>query len=235
VTPAGPRPQIGRARTLLSIDQLLALDAALIAAYRDHDGLCEAHPVARGRISRPPIPSAFSESLTALLAGTLYGAGTTAAYGGATNDLSVFSPDGRALTVEVKASGVSGFQELKERDLAADALVWVDFGSRYINGQGSVTFHHLPDPGRFAAPRRKLTLDVFLSAVEQFEDFRSITVLDIRELLTGRDGTGIAATAPQVRLVPATRRAAEDGADAPPEASPNRSKFDLRAYFRRRE
>lgn len=219
MTPTGPRSQRGRARRLLSIDQLLALDAALIAAYRDHEELCEAHPVARGRINRPPIPSAFSESLTALLAGTLCGAHTRVAYGGATSDLSVFSPDGRALTVEVKASGVSRFQELKERDLAADALVWVDFGSRYVNGQGSVTFHYLPDPCRYSAPRRKLTLDVFLSAVERFEDFRSITVLDIRELLAGADDTEIATAAPQVRIVPAMRRAAEDGADASPEPS----------------
>lgn len=186
----GSTSRRGRARTLLSVERLLALDDALIAAYRDHNALCELHPVARGHVSRPSIPSAFSESLTALLTGELYGVGATVAYGGVASDLLVFSPDGRALTVEVKASGVSRFQELKERDLAADALVWVDFGSRYVHGQGSVTFHHLPEPRRFAAPRRKLTLDVFLSAVEQFEDFRSIIVLDIRELLTGAQVQG---------------------------------------------
>jgi hypothetical protein len=219
VTSAGLTSRRSRTRTLLSVEQILALDAALIAAYRDHDALCDAHPVARGHVSRPPIPSAFSESLTAFLTGTLYGVGATVAYGGAASDLLVFSRDGRALTVEVKASGVSRFQELKERDLAADALVWVDFGSRYVNGHGPVTFNHLPRPGRFAAPRRKLTLDVFLSAVEQFEDFRSITVADIRELLTGVDGAGIATAAPQLRLVPATHLTGDDGVDASPAVS----------------
>ena len=160
VSTAGSTSRRGRARTLLSFDQLLALDAASIAAYRDHNALCDAHPVARGHISRPSIPSAFSESLTALLGAALYGAGATVAYGRAASDLLVFSPSGCALTVEVKASGVSRFQELKERDLAADALVRVDFGSRYVNGRGPATFHHLPDPVRFAAPRRKLTLDL---------------------------------------------------------------------------
>ena len=212
--PEGSTSRKGRARTLLSVEQLLAFDVALIAAYRDHAALCDTHPVARGQISRPSIPSAFSESLTALLGAALYGAGATVAYGGAASDLLVFSPNGRALTVEVKASGVSRFQELKERDLAADALVWVDFGSRYVEGQGPVTFHHLPDPGRFAAPRRKLTLDVFLRAVEQLEGFRSITVPDLRELLTGADATGITTAGPQLRLVPVTRPADEDKADA---------------------
>ncbi|HXD54854.1 MAG TPA: hypothetical protein VN618_08895 [Solirubrobacteraceae bacterium] len=202
-----------RARTLLSVEQLLALDAALIAAYRDHDALCERHPVARGHVSRPAIPSAFSESLTALLIGELYGVDATVAFGGVASDLLVISPDG-ALTVEVKASGVSRFQELKERDLAADALVWVDFGSRYVHGQGSVTFHHLPQPRRFAAPRRKLTLDLFLRSVEQLEGFRSITVLDISELLTGAGGAEIVTSAPQLRLVPMTRLA-----NASPDAS----------------
>ena len=210
MTVGGSNARGARGRALLSVEQLLALDAALVAAYRDHDALCLAHPVARRHVSRPPIPSAFSESLTALLLGSRYGVGATVAYGGAGSDLLVFSPGGRAVTVEVKASGVSRFQELKERDLAADALVWVDFGSRYVDGQGSVTFHHLPEPARFAAPRRKLTLDLFLRAVTEFEDFRSITVPDIRELLSGSAGAGIATAAPQLRLVPATGAAAEE-------------------------
>jgi hypothetical protein len=65
--------------------------------------LRDAHPIARGRISRPAIPSAFSESLMALLAGTLYGQCLTVAYGWTTSDLSVFTDDGCAHTVEVKA------------------------------------------------------------------------------------------------------------------------------------
>lgn len=94
-------------------EQPLALDAALVAAYRDHDALCHAHPVARGHVSRPPIPSAFSESLTALLLGSLCGVGATVAYGGAGGGLLAFSPGGRAVTVEVEASS-SPSDEAKE-------------------------------------------------------------------------------------------------------------------------
>jgi hypothetical protein len=172
-------------RRLLSVSELQDLDAALIEAYRMHSKLCETHPIARGKISRPGIPPAFSESLTALLLGSFYGEGATVAYGGKTSDLVLFMEAREARTIEVKASGVSRFQELKERDLAADALVWVDFGARYVAGRGPVTFHHLPNPKRFVAPRRKLTLNEFLRGVGQFEDFQSIAVADIGALLAG--------------------------------------------------
>jgi hypothetical protein len=172
-------------RQLLSVNALLDLDAALIEAYRKHSTLCETHPIARGQISRPGIPSAFSESLTAHLIAHFQGDNSSATYGGRTSDLLVLAANGDVRTTEVKASGVSRFQELKERDLAADALVWVDFGSRYVEGHGPVTFHHLPKPRRFATTRRKLTLDVFLRSVQQLDGFQSLVVADIRALLRG--------------------------------------------------
>jgi hypothetical protein len=171
-------------RRLLSVSELLDLDAALIEAYRKHRTLCKDHPIAQGKISRPAIPSAFSESLTAYFVACFYGDGSSATYGGRASDLLVLTAGGGVRTVEVKASGVSRFQELKERDLAADALVWVDFGSRYVEGHGPVTFHHLPRPRRFAASSRKLTLDVFLRTAPQLDGFQSITVADIEALLT---------------------------------------------------
>ncbi len=178
----------GSRRSLLSAGEMLALDEALIDAYRQHRALCETHPIAAGRISRPGIPSSFSESLTALLAPQLLGPGSTAAFGGRACDLLITTGEGRALTAEVKASGVSRFQELKERDLAADSLVWVDFGSRFVDGHSPVIFHHLPRPDRFLAPRRKLTLDVFLRAARELDGFMSILVADLRALLNRNIG-----------------------------------------------
>jgi hypothetical protein len=201
-----PRAKVQRksrisARRLMSAEELLALDLALIEAYASHRALCEVHPVAIGQISRPAIPSAFSESLTALLAAAFYGEGSSAAFGGTASDLVIVSPRGASCSVEVKASGVSRFQELKDRDLAADALVWVDFGARYVLSSGPVTFHHLPQPRRFRAPRRKLTLDVFLRAVGELYGFQSILVTDLRGLLREGSSEAIKIAAPQLRLV----------------------------------
>jgi hypothetical protein len=198
-----PAKHRGSRRSLLSAGELLALDEALIDAYRRHRALCETHPIAAGRISRPSIPSAFSESLTALLAPQLLGPGSTAAFGGRACDLLITTGDGRALTAEVKASGVSRFQELKERDLAADSLVWVDFGSRFVDGHGPVTFHHLPRPDRFLAPRRKLTLDVFLRAARELDGFLSILVADLRALLTTGTSAEVQIAAPQLQIIEA--------------------------------
>jgi hypothetical protein len=195
-----PAKRRGSRRSLLSAGELLALDEALIDAYHGHRALCEIHPIAAGRISRPSIPSAFSESLTALLAPQLLGPGSTAAFGGRACDLLITTGDGRALTAEVKASGVSRFQELKERDLAADSLVWVDFGSRFVDGHGPVTFHHLSRPDRFLEPRRKLTLDVFLCAARELDGFLSILVVDLRALLTTGTSAKIQIAAPQLQI-----------------------------------
>lgn len=175
-----------RLRPLLTVEQLRALDEALIFAYRQHDELCRLHPVAQHRISRPGIPSSFSESLTAVVLPRLLDPTTSVAFGGRACDLTAITTDGRALSIEVKASGISSFQELKDRDLAADALVWVDFGSRYVEGHGPITFHCLPEPQRYSRPRDKLPLKLFLAGTHEIPGFVSRSFATLNETLDGR-------------------------------------------------
>ncbi len=151
------------------------LDHALLAAYRQHEELCVAHPVARGKISRPGIPAAFSKSVAAFVLPTMAAGITIVEFGGRQADLIATTIDGRRLTVEVKASGVSRWQELKQRDLDADGLLWIDFARRYVDGDGPITAYYLPRPSRYDLPRRKLTLEVFLSGASDIGGFASRT------------------------------------------------------------
>jgi hypothetical protein len=153
----------------------MELDAALLAAYRAHAELCRTHPIARGRISRPGIPAVLSESLAAAAAPFFLPAGAVPTFGGSDADLAFELPKGERMLVEVKASGASAFQEIKDRDLIRDALVWIDFGRRYVNGDGPIVVYFLPDPSRYQPPRRKLTLDLFLSGVSGLPGFSSTT------------------------------------------------------------
>jgi hypothetical protein len=189
--PPGKEPSRGparRVRSLLTIDQLRALDEALIFAYRQHKVLCRVHPVANHRISRPGIPSSFSESLTAVVLPALLESPVSVAFGGRACDLTAFTTDGKTLSVELKASGVSSFQELKDRDLAADALVWVDFGSRYVEGQGPISFHCLPQPHRYSRPRNKLPLKLFLAPASEIPGFVSHCFNALDDALDGARG-----------------------------------------------
>ena len=168
---------------MLSGDEVHALDGALLAAYRRHEELCLAHPIARGKISRPGIPAAFSESVAALVLPTLVDRITAIEFGGRAADLIVATADGGQLTIEVKASGVSRWQELKQRDLEADALIWIDFGRRYVDGDGPITAYYLPRPSRYNPPRRKLTLDVFLSGASGIGGFARRTYAKLDDVI----------------------------------------------------
>lgn len=138
-------------RAFLTAQEISDLDAALMMAYRMNDELRAKIPAARF-IARPPIPAVLSESLIGYSAHWLFGDACTATFGGRQADLIVRRPLGDQLLIEVKATGAGEFQEVKPRDLAADALVWVAFGSRYVDGNGPTDIYVLPDPSRFEPP-----------------------------------------------------------------------------------
>ncbi len=170
-------------RPLLSGEEIRALDDALLDFYRDHAALCLAHPVAKGRISRPAIPAAFSESFAAFILSMFVAEVATVEFGGRSADLIATTTEGQSLRVEVKASGVSRWQELKPRDLDADGLVWVDFARRYLDQGGPVTIYFLPRPSRYEPPRRKLTLDLFLAGASMIDGFASHTFASLHEAI----------------------------------------------------
>jgi hypothetical protein len=178
-------------RALLTAKEIADLDAALIAAYRMHSRLRAERPAARF-IARPPIPAVLSESLVGYSAQWLFGDACVATFGGPRADLIVRCPVGCPLSVEVKATGASAFQEVKPRDLAADVLVWVDFRNRYVDGLGPTDLYVLTEPGRFEPPttrtgtvRRKFDLRAFLAEANALSGFSRWRFQDIQALASG--------------------------------------------------
>jgi hypothetical protein len=167
------------------------LDAALMAAYRMHAELRVAIPAA-SFIARPPIPAVLSESLVGYSARWLFGDTSVATFGGTRADLIVGRSLDDQLLVEVKATGSGEFQEVKPRDLAADALVWVAFGSRYLDAQGPTDIFVLPDPSRFEPPttrsgtvKRKFGLKAFLAAASTLSGFSAWRFENVASLVAG--------------------------------------------------
>jgi len=163
-------PKLGRA--LLTAQEISDLDAALMAAYRMHSEL-RARMSAAAYIARPPIPAKLSESLVGYSACWLFGAACRAKFGGRRTGLIIRRPSGDQLLVEVKATGAGEFQEVKPRDLEADALVWVAFGRRYEDARGPTHLYVLPEPSRFEPPttrsgaiKRKFGLNAFLAGAK---------------------------------------------------------------------
>jgi hypothetical protein len=175
----------------LTAQEISNLDAALMAATRMHSQLRAEIPAARF-ISRPPIPAVLSESLVGYSTHWLFGDACTVTFGGTRADLIVRRPLGDQLLVEVKATGVGEFQEVKPRDLAADVLVWVAFGSRYVNASGPTDIYVLPQPRRFEPPttrsgvaKRKFELKDFLAGASELSGFTVWRFVDIGSLGPG--------------------------------------------------
>lgn len=180
-----------RSRKPLAPSAIAELDAALIEAYRLHAQLRDRYGAA-ALIARPPIPAVLSESLVAAAAEELFGRSSFAEYGGTEADLRITCHD-RSVLVEVKATGMSAFQEIKARDLARDYLVWVAFGRRYVDGRGPINIHVLPDPAQYRPPRAKIMLPMFLAAAESLPGFRTHRFADLNQLL------GLASWTPRKR------------------------------------
>jgi hypothetical protein len=113
-------------------------------------------------------------------------------FGGTRADLIVRCSLDDELLVEVKATGVGEFQEVKPRDLEADALVWVAFGGRYVDAGGPTDIYMLPDPSRFEPPttrggavKRKFVLKAFLAAAHALTGFSVWRFEDIGSLAAG--------------------------------------------------
>jgi hypothetical protein len=155
---------VATSRKPLSRGEILELDAALIEAFAALRRLRTQRPAAAA-IKFPAIPSVLSESVVAHLAPRLFGASGSAIYGGRSSDLQVDVDGVTPLDIEVKATGEGGFQEIKQKDLLCDALVWVDFGRRYADGEGEAVIYVLRDPRKFFQRPTRIVLRGFLARV----------------------------------------------------------------------
>lgn len=174
-------------KVLLSVAEIVTLDQALIETHAFFRDLRTRTGVAR-LIHYPSIPSDFSESLIVHCADLFFGDGWKAQFGGSISDIQL-TRNVEKKAVEVKATTQTGFQELKPKDLSADFIVWIHFGTRYINGAGSILFYVLHDPRKYVHKPLRLKLPVFLTLTNDGlvnGDRRDFEVDSLQSLLSNR-------------------------------------------------
>ncbi len=175
-----------RAREPLTTEEILELGSSLTEVFRAIRTMHERKRVAK-YIKYPPLPSVFSESIVIAATPTLFGATWTARFGGTLCDLVLRTgEDLDEKRVEVKATGRHAFQELKEKDLQADFLVWLRFGRRFETGSGPIEVAILEAPGRYIAKPRRLDVTRF-EAIRGVVDNQKLFRFDsLEDLLNGR-------------------------------------------------
>lgn len=145
-----------RGRTPLSTGEILELESALKEVFRTIRRVKCRIPTAQ-HIKFPSIPAIFSESIAITATPLLFGPDWTGCYGGRASDIIVANVKTRqSHKVEVKATGRHGFQELKDKDLRADFLVWIRFGLSIEEGVGSIETIVVERPGNYFSGQRRL-------------------------------------------------------------------------------
>jgi hypothetical protein len=152
-------------RKPLTVNEILELDSALMEVFRTIHQLRQRSFAARC-IKLPPVPAIFSESIAIAATPVLFGPGWKGRYGGRESDIIVENVrTRRALKVEVKATGQHAFQELKEKDLRADVLIWFRFGRRFESGRGPIEVAVVRSPGKYVRSQRRLDVRRFVGAL----------------------------------------------------------------------
>jgi hypothetical protein len=184
-----PKCRPSRARDPLTTKQIIELDHALTAVFRMIRDIREQMPVAR-HIKFPSLPAVFSESIVIAATPVLFGSGWECRYGGSECDLILENVnDGIKKRVEVKATGQHAFQELKEKDLRADILVWVRFGHRYELGSGSIEVAVIESPGKYITKPRRLDVNRLYGIPGIIESQRILRFESIEQLLERTDNS----------------------------------------------
>lgn len=167
-------------RQLLSSHEIAKLIELLRDEFAHLESLRRTQPLA-AYIQFPKIPSILTESIAerALTKGLVAERLKRAIVrpGGRVADLLV-SIDGRELRVEVKATGASAFQNLGKKDIAADYLLWLDFGNYFANPQRtSITIVIWEQPRERFHRECKITLG---DAKKQAPDYRELLIDPLR-------------------------------------------------------
>ncbi len=170
-------------RRALTLQEIIELDQALIEAFALQRAFRSRVPLAR-YIKFPQIPAVLSESFVIVTASRLFGTDWKASFGGSVSDVQLLSSTGRTRRVEVKASARHGFQELKAKDLLADALVWIHFGDRFYRGHGTIQIVILDNPGKHIFEPLRLDIPRLMNKVGNTSDLRQIEVDDLRDFLS---------------------------------------------------
>lgn len=171
-------------RKPLTAKEIVELDQALVEAFTAHKALLARVPAAR-HLKFPQMPPILAESIVIVAAKRLFGDEWQGALNGSASDVRLANGAGTIRKVEVKSTGVNGFQELKPKDLAADCLVWLHFGDRYLEGAGKVRIIILDNPGSHIDSPVRLDIRRLLKRLGECRDLREMEVPDL-ETLIGR-------------------------------------------------
>lgn len=148
-------------RKPLNLTEMQELESALIGVFSVVLKFRRENPVAK-HIKFPPMPSILSESIAIAATPLLFGPNWEGRYGGALCDVLIEDRNSSASRrVEVKATGQHAFQELKEKDLRADALIWIRFGQRFERGNGPIDVLVLDKPGKYVNSNCRLDVRRF--------------------------------------------------------------------------
>lgn len=151
----------------------------MIREMRDHDKVAV-------HIKFPPLPAVFSESIVIAATPTLVGPEWTARFGGRVCDVVLTSNTASAeKRIEVKATGRHAFQELKEKDLRADFLVWIRFGRRFEAGHGPIVAVVLESPGKYITEAQRLDVNRFEAIPGVLDNQRLFRFDSLDDLVTG--------------------------------------------------
>lgn len=175
---------------ILTLDEVKRLIAnlrdvfAYIAVLRNRDGVAI-------HIQNPKIPSALSQSLAAYLlqSGNLLGERMEVWPSNSGGDLCGRMASGVELTIEVKATGESAFQELGRKDLEAGLLIWLHFASFFSDpSRRSIDVWLMPNPGKHLKGPCKLLLKTFQRSSDNGVFGGSVDLDDLfRELEESRE------------------------------------------------
>ncbi len=137
------------------------------------------------RIQNPKIPRVMSESAVINIRSKLFPGSLGARFGGAVGDILLQFPDGER-RAEVKATGKQGYEKLGKKDISADYLIWIHFGSSFEDGKGGVVLYKLAKPSLvLTTPPNKQFLDIRINeflkiaARQGLEEFRGSSLGEI--------------------------------------------------------
>lgn len=176
------KARASRTRAPLTRSEIAELDAALLQAFQTIHNLRQTL-VAAKHIKFPPLPPVFSESLVIVAAQRIFGEEWNARYGGKECDVVIQNAAGDTKRVEVKATAEHGFQEFKAKDLRADVLVWVHFGTRFQGGTGPIEITLLSQPGRVIDAPCRLDQSRFRTKIGADADVRMLRFARLEDLL----------------------------------------------------
>lgn len=170
-------------REPLGRNEILQLSNLLKRVFEHIQELRRENPLAN-KIQMPKIPPILTESICCQCAPFFFGPNWEATLGGSYCDVLLQRPTKRK-KIEVKATGKSQFEYFSRKDLAADYLIWINFGDFFERGTSLIEVYILKKPSSIFPSPTKVTLEKFKKLCKN-RGLRQFNVLNIEEMLEGR-------------------------------------------------